>query len=368
MAKHRSFKLEKFIEMVDDDLLKAYFVKKGLTIPSDMNFDAESVEGLLDSIKDEKKSSDIEEELHCINDIADRARGYLERAKNDYHIQVAEDETSETTAMKVFLHSDEAFSLAFDFYLYVIYSEKLSHHKFDKCECDFSKAKVDRFKSAVEQHFKDSGKSENCNIRERVDGDKHIILIARGDFMKSHLVFEEGKVHIRSFRPAKEDMLVFDKKSSILSINTSGWNDIDKKTYIEIFGTTILGLDKIDEKTIKSTLVILDPIKDGSFNYKGKGDVESVHLTEVRVKYSGSKTIKVMINCGDVMQAFSELKLSPAAAEYISAKLRFYIRRSGKKSKSITVEVKPPENTKLPEKKERGIIEDYLHEQGVLLT
>jgi hypothetical protein len=186
--------------------------------------------------------------------------------------------------------------------------------------------------------------------------------------MKSHLVFEEGKVHIRSFRPAKEDMLVFDKKSSILSINTSGWNDIDKKTYIEIFGTTILGLDKIDEKTIKSTLVILDPIKDGSFNYKGKGDVESVHLTEVRVKYSGSKTIKVMINCGDVMQAFSELKLSPAAAEYISAKLRFYIRRSGKKSKSITVEVKPPENTKLPEKKERGIIEDYLHEQGVLLT
>jgi len=55
-------------------------------------------------------------------------------------------------------------------------------------------------------------------------------------------------------------------------------------------------------------------------------------------------------------------------AEYVSAKLRFYIRRSGKKAKSITVEIKPPENTKLPEKAEKGIIEAYLHDNGVLLT
>lgn len=368
MAKHRSFKFDKFIKMVDEELLRAYFLKRELTIPADMKLDSEKIEKLLDSIKDAKTRSDIEEELHCINDTADRARGYVERAKNEYHIQVTEDETSETTAMRVFLHSEEAFSLAFDFYLYVVYSEKLSHHKFGQCKCDFTKDKVEQFKAAVERHFKDSGKSENCNIRERVDEDKHIILIARGDFMKSHLVFEEGKVRIRSFRPAKEDMLVFDKRNSVLSINTSGWNDIDKKTYIEIFGNAILGLDKIDEKTIEGTLVILDPIKNGSFNYSGKGDVESVHLTEVRVRYNGSKIIKVTINCGDVRQAFSDLGLSSGGAEYISAKLRFYIRRSGKKSKSITVEIRPPENTKLPEQREKGIIEDYLREQGVLLT
>jgi len=54
--------------------------------------------------------------------------------------------------------------------------------------------------------------------------------------------------------------------------------------------------------------------------------------------------------------------------EFVSAKLRFFINRSGKKAKSITVEIKPPENTKLPEKAEKGIIEAYLRDNGVLLT
>lgn len=365
MAKHRSYKLDKFIKAVDADLLKAYFIKKGLTVADNMKFDAESVNDFLDNIKD---GAVIEEELHCINDIADRARSYIERAKKEYNIQVADDELSETTAMRVFLHSEDAFSLAFDFYLFVVYSEKLSHHKFEKNDCDFSDNKIRQLKSAIEQYFKDNGKSEHCDIRYRLDGDKHIILIARGDFMKTHLVFEKGRVDIRSFRPAKEDMLVFDKKNSVLSVNTSSWSEADKEKYIEIFGNTILGLNKIDDKTLHSTLVVLDPIKNGTFNYSGNKHIESVHLTEVRVKCRGSKIIKVTINCGDVTQAFSDLGLSLQNSEYISAKLKFLIRREGKKSKQITVEIKPPENTKLPEKKEKGIIEAYLKENGVLLV
>lgn len=44
------------------------------------------------------------------------------------------------------------------------------------------------------------------------------MLIAHGDFMKTHLVFEEGKVDIQSFRPAKEDMLVFDTRNCVLRL------------------------------------------------------------------------------------------------------------------------------------------------------
>ena len=54
-------------------------------------------------------------------------------------------------------------------------------------------------------------------------------------------------------------------------------------------------------------------------------------------------------------------------AEFVSAKLKFLVKRDGKKSKSFTVEIKPPENSKIPQKKEKQIIEDYLKEQGVLL-
>ncbi len=53
--------------------------------------------------------------------------------------------------------------------------------------------------------------------------------------------------------------------------------------------------------------------------------------------------------------------------EYLSAKLNFFIKREGKKSKRIGVLINPPENSKVPEKKEKKIIEDYLREQRVLL-
>ena len=368
MAKHRSFKLEKFVTGVSNDLLKAYFTRKNVPVADGFVFDRNNIHDFLDGISDDEKRTYIEEELQCINDIADRARGYLEQAKRQYNITTQDNEPSETTAMRVFLHSEEAFSLAFDFYLYVVYSEKLSHHKFDHNNCNFADDRVAQLKTAIEQHFKDTGKSENCAIRYRTHNGKHIILIAHGDYMKTHLIFNDGKVDIQSYRPAREDMLVFDTRNCVLSVNAGGWSEADKKKYIEIFGSAILGMDQVPEATFNNTLVVLDPIKNGTFSYAGNNDVESVDLTEVKVKCRGTKIIKVTINCGDVRQAFSDLNISMQDAEYVSAKLRFYIKRSGKKAKSITVEIKPPENTKLPEKAEKGIIEAYLRDNGVLLT
>lgn len=368
MAKHRSFKLEKFVKGVNNDLLKEYFTRNDVQVTEGFVFDKDNIHDFLDGIDDDGKRSYIEEELQCINDIADRARNYLERAIREYSIAVQDDEPSETTAMRVFLHSEEAFSLAYDFYLFVVYSEKLSHHKFDHNNCNFEDDRVARLKNAIEQHFKETGKSENCDVRWRKQGDRHVVLIAHGDFMKTHLIFDKGKVEIDSFRPAKEDMLVFDSRNCVLSINTSGRGDADKKRYIEIFGDAILGMDQIDESTFNNTLVVLDPIKNGSFDYSGNDNVESVLLTEARVKCRGSREYKVTVNSGDVRQAFSEMNLSMQDVEFVSVKLRFYIKRSGKKSKSVTVEVKPPENTKLPERAEKGIIESYLRDNGVLLT
>jgi len=368
MAKHRSFKLEKFIKGVNNDLLKAYFTRQNIPVAEGFVFSIDNIHDFLDGIADDGLRSYVEEELHCINDIADRARNYLERAIRDYSIEVQDDEPSETTAMRVFLHSEEAFLLAYDFYLFVVYSDKLSHHKFENNNYNFDEDHVARLKSAIELHFKDTGKSEHCDVRWRSHGDRHVVLIAHGDFMKTHLIFEKGKVEIKSFRPAKEDMLVFDSNNCVLSINTSGYGDADKKKYIEIFGNTILGMDQIDESTFNNTLVVLDPIKNGTFDYSGNDDVESVRLTEARVKCRGSREYKVTVNSGDVRQAFSELNLSMQDVEFVSAKLRFFINRSGKKAKSITVEIKPPENTKLPEKAEKGIIEAYLRDNGVLLT
>lgn len=368
MAKHRSFKIDRFVGSVEDGLLRRYFSeKRGITVPSGIKFNDDSFDNFWDSLS-EKNRTEIEEELQCINDIADRSRGYLEDAIRDHSIPRTDNDSPTTVAIRVFLHSDEAFSKSFDHYLFVVYSEKLSHHQFHQGTADFSPAKINQFKADVIKYFKDSAKSDNCDIRERIEGNKKILLIARGDYMQSHLVFLNGKVKIDSFTPAREDMLVFDHQKSVLSINIGGYSNQERDKYIEIFGKTIMGLSEIDERTRMGTLVILDPIKNKSFNYGGNGQVETVKLTEIRIKQRGAGPIRLTINSMDVTQLFNRYHVSSDETEFLSAKLKFTIKREGKKSKNITVEIKPPGNTKVPEKVEKKIIEDYLREQGVLLA
>lgn len=368
MAKHRSFKLDKFIRSVEDGLLKQYFSEvRNITVPPGVKFEEESFNKFWNGLS-QKDQAVIEEELQCINDVADRSRGYLEDAIRDYSIPRTDIDSPATVAMRVFLHGEDAFSKSFDHYLYVVYSEKLSHHKFYQGVEDFTPIKVAKFKSEVIQYFKECGKSENCDIRERFESDKYILLVARGDFMDTHLVFEGGKMKIASFRPAREDMLVFDPATSLLSINVGAYSDNEKIKYIEIFGKTIMGLSEIDPRTKNDTIVILDPISNNSFDYGGNEHIEAVKLIEVKVKQKGVAPIKLTVNYNDVTRLFSRYNLSSDGTEFISAKLRFTVTRDGKKPKNITVEIKPPENTRVPEKAEKQIIEDYLRNQGVFLA
>ena len=368
MAKHRTFTLDKFLKAVDPQLRSQYFTKHDITFPSTINFNDDSLDNFWETIP-EAKRVEIEEELHCINDVADRARDCLEQSCRDFSIQKQEDELPETTAMRVFLHeNEEAFGLAFDAYLYYVLSENVSRHKFQGTTPVFDDGRKGQFKAAVEQHFQDCGKSDHCDIRHRIDGNKHILLIARGDFMKTHLVFDDqqGKPDIKSFRPAKEDMLVFDIGNNILSMSLSGKSDEDKEKYLEMFGGSFLGVTQIDNSTVNNALVDLDPIKNRTFNFNGNEKIESVKLTEINAKLRGG-AMRLILKSNDLAGIQGYGVGADGSAEFVSAKLKFFIKRDGKKSKGFVVNVKKSGNSKIPQKKEKQIIESYLREQGVLL-
>ncbi|OGS32957.1 MAG: hypothetical protein A2218_10245 [Elusimicrobia bacterium RIFOXYA2_FULL_53_38] len=367
MTKHRSFKLDKFLRAVDPGLRKKFFENNKVTVPETVNFEDDSLDKFWETIPEDVRV-EIEERLQCVNDTADHARECLEQACREYKIEKQEDETPETTAMRVYLHGEAAFALAYDAYLYYILSEKMSHHKFQKTAPDFSDGQFPEFQAAVEAHFKAFGKSGHCNIRHRIDGDKHIVLIAHGDFVKTHLVFDEdkAKTRIRSFRPAKEDMLVFNKTNNVLSMSLSGRSDDDKKKYLEMVGKAFLGLTAIDESTVSSSLVDIEPIKKRTFDFNGNEQVESVKLLEVSAK-TGDGVMRIIVKSNDLAKVTSHGIGPDGGAQFLSVKLKFTIRREGLKSKSFVVEIKPPENSKIPQKKERQIIEKYLREQKVLL-
>lgn len=368
MAKHRgSFKLDKFLKAVDPQLRTAYFTKYGINFPANISFNDDSLANFWGAIA-EAKRAEIEEELHCINDTADQARDCLEQACQQFSIQKQDDETSETTAMRVFLKGEDAFEVAFDAYLYRVLSEKLSHHKFQNVTAEFTDGPLNKFKTAVETHFKDCAKSDHCDIRHWIDGNKHILLIIRGDFMRTHHVFDDqqGKPNIKSFRPAKEDMLVYNIGNKVLSMSLSGRSEDDKKKYLEMFAGAFLGVAQIDDHTLNNSLVDIDPIKKRTFNFGGNEHIESVRLVEVNAKI-GNGGIRIIVKSNDLanMEGYGIGK--DGNAEFVSAKLKFFVKRDGKKSKGYVVDIRPPENSKIPQKKEKQIIEAYLREQGVLL-
>ena len=142
MIKHRSFKTDKFLESVDEQLRNQYFQKYDITLPADVNFDDNSFDDFWNGIEEEQRV-DIEEELYCINDIADKARDCLERACQKFKIQKQEEERAETTALRVFLDKNpEAYLMALDAYSYYILIERCSWHKFNNGRPDFANAKV----------------------------------------------------------------------------------------------------------------------------------------------------------------------------------------------------------------------------------
>lgn len=186
--------------------------------------------------------------------------------------------------------------------------------------------------------------------------------------MKTHLIFDDqqNKPDIRSFRPAKEDMLVFDPNNNVLSMSLSGHSDDDKEKYLEMFGGTFLGVTQIDNSTVNNSLVDLDPIKNRTFNFGGNEQVESVKLTEINAKLRGG-AMRLILKSSDLAGVQGYGVGADGAAEFVSAKLKFFVKREGKKSKGFVVEVRQSGNSKIPQKKEKQIIEDYLREQGVLL-
>lgn len=367
MAKHRTFTLDKFLKAVDSGLRSEFFAKYDISFPADINFDDDSLDKFWETIQEEKRA-EIEEKLHWVNDTADQTRDCLEQACQQFNIQKQDDETSETTAIRVFLKGEEAFSIAFDQYLYLVLSEKLSHHKFQNGTANFTDGQLPQFKAAVEAYFKECGKSDHCDIRLRQDGDKHILLIAHGDFPKTHLIFDEqkNKPDIKALRPLKEDMLVYNTSNHVLSMSLSSRSEDDKKKYLEMFGGAFLGVAQIDDSTLNNSLVDITPIKTRKFNFNGNDQVESVKLVEVNAKV-GNGAVRLIVKSNNLVDTKGYGIGADGNGEFVSVKLKFFIKRDGKKSKGYVVEIRPPENSKIPQKKEKQIIEAYLREQGVLL-
>ncbi|MFH2146316.1 MAG: hypothetical protein ABII75_09880 [Candidatus Omnitrophota bacterium] len=375
MAKHRkaSFKIEKFIVAAKDVLLKQYFEERKISVPDKFEFKrGKEFDDFWEGISEVRRKK-FEEELHLVDDIAESTRDYIQDAITDFNIttekdDAGNDENGETLALRIFLHKDKnAFQQVYDKYSCMTYLKSVSKCKFKSGKVDLSDKSIEAFVEEIKNYYGTDGKGKHCKVRKYDEDDRFFMLIARGEYIKTGRVFDEnGDIIIESSRPVEEDFVYLNKKTLVfrLQVGGQGRKDKPKAKYLEAFGKQVLGLKEINDDTVDHNIVDLTPIKEQKFSYEGNDRIEKIKLTHVNETQTG---LSIRISGGDINPFFQRFKLGADGTVINGVKLKFWLRREGKDSESVTIEIKPPEITKIPKDELKEVIEAYLYEQKVLL-
>jgi hypothetical protein len=369
MPRHRSLNLKKFIDSIPESLVEEYFKQKveGGASFSLKAFDYDSVNKFLDTIQDEDLKSTILEDFTHINDICEKMMNILVKAVQRYGIETTGEEERQALAMDIFLHHKEAFDYAYDFYCLFNASSKMSHHNITADNFEITPEKIDRFKEKVKEFYFNLAKGQECLVRHYDEDDQAVIVVIHGSYKRSVVIWDGQQIRTLFFRPANEDILQFNKNTSVLSIKAPYQKD--KVNYINAFSEAILGDESQAERPDRDATYTLEPLQKGTFSFAGNEVIKSITLLEVKLAMRGVTSPAVVISSSDVLGTLKDdlNGISLSSGDLVHAKFRFKLDIDGKPRK-VTFEITPPNVTDLTKKKHADIISAYLKEQGVKLV
>jgi hypothetical protein len=368
MPKHRSLNLQKFVTSIPEPLIKEYFQKKLKIDPLPLkSFDYESINQFLDTIHDETLKTGILEDFTHINDISEKTTNILVKAIKKYNIITTGKEERHALAMDIFLHHENAYEYAYDYYCLFNSASKMSCHNITAKEFKLTSEKKTHFEDQIKEFYATSEKGQECIIRYHEENDQVVIVVIRGSYKQSKSIWKDRKVGIIVFRPATEDILQYDKTRCVLSIKAPYQQD--KENYIATFAESIIDDKSQATRADRDTTYTLKPLQDGTFSYNGNEKIKSVKLLEIEVAIKSGTKPTIKLKSSDIRKTLQEeiTSISLSSGELVHAKLGFELI-VGKKTKMILIEITPPNVTELTKKKYADIIDDYLKKNGVKLV
>jgi hypothetical protein len=361
MPRHRNLTLKKFIAAIHPDLVERYFVSR---VPKhqlppyfvDMGMHYDYVKHLLETLQDDSLKGLIHEDLRRINDIGEKAMSTLVRSARRYGIQTRQDESPQQLAMRLFLDYPDAFDYAWARYCYYYSTSKLSQHRIDCQGLTLDTDRLDAFEEEVGTFFSNLAKGRECRVSHYEEDNEIVILIAHGSYVRTIARWEGGEVKTDSFRPAYEDILLYDKSHSMLCIKASV--EKDREQYIKSFTTTIVANPLLAENPDRDKVYTLRPLQDGTFSWEGNEHIISITPVKARLRLTGPTQPIVEIQSKDLRRSFdhnlhdSDL----CAGELVYIKLRFTIEVHDRRER-VTFVIAPPDVTDLARKKHAGILQ-----------
>lgn len=370
MPKNRGLNLERFVESVPPDALDQYFAR----LPDDgrpegwATINAAALAEWLDDPAQAERTALILKDFQKVNDLARGAAPSLYRACEQFGIPlVDEGEQPEGVALRLFVTAPEAFDFAWSQFLLYATGAKLSTFLLPKDKVLLDDDRVASFSRAISGWLAGQAKGQQCRVRRFMDGDEAVILVQRGTYVQTVPFWNGDQIAMQSFRPAIEDVLVWEPEGFLrIRSSLSG----DRRAYLYHFAAQFAGDTALAEQAERTEIYSLVPLQDGSFHYRGFGNVVQVDLVKARLKLFGGRGTVIDIRSSDVLESMrSELRgrLSLESGTLTMARLRVHIRGASGRERTITFEIEPPGRTDLTEREDTDQVIAYLKQEGVML-
>ncbi len=360
---HHNIDLKKFIDSVPEPMFAEYFKQKiNGQIPAIQKYDHASITSALD-VADARLRNRIIEDFSQINEVCESAMNILVQSAQRYRVQMTGDEKREELAMKLFLFHRAAFDRAQDFYYLLSSSIKMSQHQIAAENFTISEQKVERFRELVRDFYAKSAKGKECKVRYYDDPDKIVMFIIHGSYTRSVVVWDAEETKTISFRRVSEDILHYDKVTSLLLIKAPYQKDRDN--YIAAFTEAIVEDGSQAHRADRDMTYTLESLQNGKFSFAGNDDIRAITLLEVKIETDYET---VILRSDDILETIKRGKLAIKLTDgdLVHAKFRFRLMVDGK-PRRVTFEIDPPNVTNLNKKKYADIIAKYLKENGVKL-
>jgi hypothetical protein len=368
---HRNLNLKAFIAAIDPLLVEEYFVSR---VPEEelipylrsMGMDYGYVKDLMANLKDDQRKGKIGGELKQMRDLGKRAMDTMVRVATANGIPLQEDEPPQQLAMRLFLKHNRVFEHAWTLYCYDNSKTNLYERYVprDSININPEDGDIEAFRSQIWDFFNKQAKG-NSLVKQFDEKDQIALMIVHGSYIKTIARWVADEVIIDTYRPAFEDVALYDKARSVLKIRASRK---DQQQYYESFAKCILGIPE-PEQSEENNVYSLHPLEDKTFNWKGNEQISSIKVLEVHLKIPESTEPFIIVKSADVKKTFEEdlEDIDFSSGQVLYVKFEFIIE-TDKGSENAIFIINPPAVSDLTRSNHRDIISAYLKENGVLLV
>ena len=194
-----------------------------------------------------------------------------------------------------------------------------------------------------------------------------ILHIERGSYLRTVARWKEDGIEIETFRPATEDVIVYDPELSTLTIKAGLVKDRDH--YFLAFAVHLAENLELATKAVESQVFSLAPIQQRKFDYTGNEEITRIALVKASLRINDMDSPQPEIKSKNVLETLSRSLrgISLDQGQLTSVRLRFQVRPDNGQPATVSFDIEPPSRTNLAQKRYAKIIESYLREQGVKL-